>query len=152
MEQIYLETTGVYRALGFDVSPHWIGPLSLLDASAPEPLHVSEMAAAMKVSQPTMTQTVRGLINAGLIAAGRDKEDARKRPLSLTEKGRKAVEELRPLWEAFEQVGHELDEEVDGLIQRLDALELAMAERSVEERVLARYHERVGAKKDRGTS
>ncbi len=144
MEHIQLQTTSIYRTLGYDVSPHWMGPLSLLDAAAPEPLHVSEMASAMKVSQPTMTQTVRGLVNAGLIEAGRDREDARKRPLSLTAKGRATVEELRPLWDAFEEVGFEIDQEVGGLIKRLDALEVVLAERSVEDRVLERYRGQAG--------
>ncbi len=63
------------------------------------PLSVSHLAERMGTDRTTLTRNLRVLEQDGLIA-GHAGEDARVRLLSLTTKGRKALERARPYWQA----------------------------------------------------
>jgi DNA-binding MarR family transcriptional regulator len=73
--------------------------LSELERRASEPPTVSELAEILTMERSALGQTLGTLEGDGLVSFGRDKRDARRRPVRLTQAGRKAVARGRPYWE-----------------------------------------------------
>jgi DNA-binding MarR family transcriptional regulator len=73
--------------------------LSELERRTSEPPTVSELAEILVIERSALGQTLRTLEIDGLVALGHDQRDGRRRPISLTPAGRKAVSRGRPYWE-----------------------------------------------------
>lgn len=67
--------------------------LSILDREGPQ--RVGTLAAAVRVSQPALTQISQHLEEQGLISKGADPADARASVLSITDEGRIAISDWR---------------------------------------------------------
>jgi DNA-binding MarR family transcriptional regulator len=74
------------------VAPHQFSVLARLEERPSTP---KELAAIEKVSAPSMTRTVSGLVEAGLVARADDPTDGRQVILSLTPDGRRAIRDIR---------------------------------------------------------
>lgn len=59
------------------------------------PIRLGELAARERVAAPSMTRTVSGLVEAGLLHRAGDPQDGRSYLLSITDRGRHFLEELR---------------------------------------------------------
>ena len=59
------------------------------------PIRLGELAARERVAAPSMTRTVSGLVEAGLLHRAGDPQDGRSYLLSITEYGRGFIEALR---------------------------------------------------------
>ena len=65
--------------------------------SAPNhPIVASQLAAALNVSRPNITNLLNLLTEKKLISQGRDKGDCRKKPLALTAEGWTLLEKMQP--------------------------------------------------------
>lgn len=73
--------------------------LSELERRASEPPTVSELAEILVIERSALGQTLRTLVKDGLVVLGRDRGDSRRRPVRLTDAGRKAAVLARPYWE-----------------------------------------------------
>jgi DNA-binding MarR family transcriptional regulator len=73
--------------------------LAELERRASEPPTVGELAEILTMERSALGQTLRTLESAGLVALDRDERDGRRRPVRLTQAGRKAVVRGRPYWE-----------------------------------------------------
>ena len=100
-------------------------PAAVLDLLAARgPMTTAELAARRGVRHQTMAATVKELVDAGLLDAGADPDDARKKILTVTQAGQTAIEADRRqrvglLAAAMDQV---LDEDEQRVLAR--ALEL----------------------------
>ena len=74
------------------VPPHQFSVLARLEEAPRTP---KELAASEKVSAPSMTRTVAGLVEAGLVARADDPTDGRQVILSLTADGRRTIRDIR---------------------------------------------------------
>ena len=74
------------------VAPHQFSVLVRLEEQVRTP---KELAAIEKVSAPSMTRTVAGLVEAGLVALSDDPTDGRQVILSLTPEGRTTIRDIR---------------------------------------------------------
>ena len=74
------------------VAPHQFSVLARLEEAPRTP---KELAAFEKVSAPSMTRTVAGLVEGGLVARADDPTDGRQVILSLTPEGRRTIREIR---------------------------------------------------------
>ena len=74
------------------VAPHQFSVLARLEERPSTP---KELAAIEKVSAPSMTRTVAGLVEAGLVARADDPTDGRQVILSLTPEGRTTIRDIR---------------------------------------------------------
>jgi DNA-binding MarR family transcriptional regulator len=74
------------------VPPHQFSVLVRLEERPSTP---KELAFIEKVSAPSMTRTVAGLVAAGLVARAGDPTDGRSVILSLTPEGRRTIREIR---------------------------------------------------------
>ena len=82
------------------IPPHQFSVLARLDKADATP---SELAEAEKVSAPSMTRTVAGLVEAGLVTRAAHPGDRRAVVLSLTGSGRELLTQIkarRDLWMA----------------------------------------------------
>lgn len=134
-DRIDREAAAVYAARGFAFEQRWYGTLSLLDERGP--LSVSEIASALNVTHVAVSQVRQSLAAAGLIDTVPDPQDGRRRALTLTAKGLAFVGEIRPLWEALEAVGAQINREADDPAAALDRLERALNRMSIGQRIEA---------------
>ncbi len=74
------------------VAPHQFSVLARLEEAPRTP---KELAAFEKVSAPSMTRTVAGLVEGGLVARADDPTDGRQVILSLTPEGRRTIRDIR---------------------------------------------------------
>jgi DNA-binding MarR family transcriptional regulator len=74
------------------VAPHQFSVLARLEEKPRTP---KELAAFEKVSAPSMTRTVAGLVEAGLVARADDPTDGRQVILSLSPEGRRTIRDIR---------------------------------------------------------
>lgn len=66
------------------------------------PLTVSELAAGLRIAQPTATVMAQRMQSAGLLERWIDPEDARRVTLTLTPRGRGAAQAVRRVWQQTE--------------------------------------------------
>jgi DNA-binding MarR family transcriptional regulator len=104
---------GVFRALldlGDDLTLNQLRVLFRLYYR--QSLTMSDIAAALGVSQPTATGVIDRLVDRGLVARTIDKEDRRRVVVVLTEYGRQRVQTIRCAgadiaWKAIERLERE---------------------------------------------
>jgi DNA-binding MarR family transcriptional regulator len=89
------------------------------------PIRLGELAARERVAAPSMTRTVSGLVEAGLLHRAGDPQDGRSFLLSMTERGLRFLEELRSGRNAAlaQGISHLSEHEVEVLRDALPVLE-----------------------------
>jgi DNA-binding MarR family transcriptional regulator len=125
----------LYAAHGIAFEQRWLGTLDLLSSHGP--LTVGELASALGISHPSVSQTRDSLAKAGLIGWEPDESDGRRRGLRLTDEGADLVRRLRPLWQALDDAAVQLDRDAGQAMAGLRALEEAQKQRSLYERASA---------------
>ncbi len=99
-DQIMKEIIIIYKELNVDFDPYHMPIFKLV--SEQDKLSVSEISTLLKVTQPAVTQYSNNLLKKGLIVSKTNKEDKRKREISLTDKGLKVLEDLKPVWKIID--------------------------------------------------
>jgi MarR family transcriptional regulator, organic hydroperoxide resistance regulator len=133
-ERIDREARAVYKHAGIDFEQRWVGVLILLIER--RAITVGELAEALGITQPSVSQTLRSLQAAKLVAARTDPRDPRRRLQSLTEAGLQLVEKARPVWEALMEAARDLDREGIDLVTPLAQIERELDKKSLHERAL----------------
>jgi DNA-binding MarR family transcriptional regulator len=89
------------------------------------PIRLGELAARERVAAPSMTRTVSGLVEAGLLHRAGDPQDGRSFLLSITDRGLRFLEELRSVRNATlaQGISHLTGQEVEVLRAALPVLE-----------------------------
>jgi DNA-binding MarR family transcriptional regulator len=122
-----------YTSLGLPFRPRFYPVFQRLLQDGPAT--VSQIALASGATQPAATQTINELKHLGLIAVEAG-DDRRERRVTLTAKGTKMADELRPFWLAVERAAAALDDELPaGLRATLKAALAALERRSFGERI-----------------
>ena len=135
-ERIDREAAAVYARDGVRFEQRWMSVLRLL--SERDGLSVRDIAEALVITHPSVSQTRRSLQDAGLVADAPDPADARRRILRLTEDGAAFVARVRPVWQALMEAAIELDHEAGDVIGPLNRLDEALARRSLYDRAVDR--------------
>lgn len=134
-ERIDREARAVYKRAGIDFEQRWVGVLILLMER--RAVTVGELAEALGIRQPSVSQTLRSLQAAKLVSARTDPRDPRRRIQSLTEAGLQLVEKARPVWEALMEAARDLDREGIDIVTPLAQIERELDKKSLYERALA---------------
>jgi MarR family transcriptional regulator, organic hydroperoxide resistance regulator len=145
-ERIDREARAVYKHAGIDFEQRWVGVLILL--SERRELTVGELAEALGITQPSVSQTLRSLQAAKLVVAQTDPRDPRRRIQALTEAGLQLVEKARPVWEALMEAARDLDRAGIDIVTPLNQIERELDRKPLLERALG-YLNRTLAKRDR---
>lgn len=138
-ERLDRDVSKLYSGADANFEPRWYPVVTLL--AEEEPLSVTEIAATLGLSHPAVSQVVSQLTKEGLVKATPDKNDERRRLLTLTAKAHNLRQDLEPLWGAIGSATKELiDEEAPGLLTLLGELDKALNKKSLGDRV----HEHLG--------
>ena len=106
-ERLQAETARFLQQGGIDL-PQGVWPL-LVTLDRDGPLTIGELAAALGVSQPGITRSIRQLEAAGIVEAVRDGGDQRRKPVTITGKGAGILERTqRELWPHVEAAVRQL--------------------------------------------
>lgn len=135
-ERIDGDGTRIYAVRGVVFEQRWFGVLNQMILKGPTT--VGEIAAAMRITHVSVSQSCRSLEKAGIIRSAPDPADARRRTLSLTPAGDALVERLTPLWAAFNAAAAELNDEAGNAVAALDRLDDALARKSIFDRISER--------------
>jgi DNA-binding MarR family transcriptional regulator len=122
-----------YTSLGLPFRPRFYPVFQRLLQDGPAT--VSQIALASGATQPAATQTINELKHLELITVEAG-DDRRERRVTLTAKGMKMADELRPFWLAVERAAAALDDELPaGLRATLEAALAALERCSFGERI-----------------
>jgi len=105
-DHLKAEATRIYHANGIAFNDSWF--LLALVLSTREGISVTEVADAFGISHAAVSQMAAAMERKGLVFGAQDEADKRRTLLYLTEEGRSAVDELRPIWEAIGECTREL--------------------------------------------
>jgi MarR family transcriptional regulator, organic hydroperoxide resistance regulator len=145
-ERIDREARSVYKHIGLDFEQRWVGVLILLIER--RAMTVGELAQALGITQPSVSQTLRSLQTAKLVVAQQDPHDPRRRIQSLTKAGSAFVEKARPVWEALMEAARDLDRAGIDIVTPLAQIERELDKKSLYERALG-YLSAVTTNRDR---
>ena len=135
-ERLDRDSTRVYSALGIHFEQRWFGLLNQILLNGP--MTVTDIAAALRVSHVSVSQSRRALEAAGLVDSLNDQNDARRRLIHLTPKGQALVIDLAPLWQALADSAEELNAEAGNIVTLLDLLDDALDNQSLFDRAIHR--------------
>ena len=136
-ERMQGDVVRVAERAGLAVQPGQYPLLATLDRYGPHT--VGELTQALAVSQPSVTRSVAGLVEMGLVAVSRVHRDQRQKTVSLTEAGAAAVEKSKLMvWPRIEAAVAGMTDGLSGsLLDQIAALEDMLAERPLDQRALA---------------
>ena len=144
-ERIDREARSVYKHVGIDFEQRWVGVLLLLVERGSST--VGELADTLRITQPSVSQTLRSLQAAKLVATRRDPRDPRRRIQSLTQAGLELVGKARPVWEALMEAARDLDRAGIDIVTPLAQIERELDEKSLLDRALG-YLRRAPTQRD----
>jgi DNA-binding MarR family transcriptional regulator len=130
------DSVRVYAALGISFEQRWFGVLNQL--AIKQSATVGELAAALKITHASVSQTRQSLEEAGIVASQPDPADARRKKLVLTAAGKRLVNKLRPIWKAFDEAALALNEEAGDAVVALNRLDDALERQSIFDRIMER--------------
>ena len=133
-ERLDRDATRLYTAQNIRFEQRWYGVLNQLVLNGP--MSIGDIAQALCITHVSVSQASRSLEAAGIIASAASTEDARRRELSLTQKGDALVAQLSPLWLALNRVAEDLNAEAGDVVKLLDRLDDALTQKSLFQRVI----------------
>ncbi|MFY7888032.1 MAG: MarR family winged helix-turn-helix transcriptional regulator [Spirosomataceae bacterium] len=123
----------VYRYYGIDFQPKWF-PLFYYLAQKGE-AGIMEIAEGLHVTHPAVIQNAKELEKKGLIVSTKSTEDARKRNLTLSDKGKELLPQLQTIWQQIKAMNSELiDTREHNILIALKEIEDVWEEKSFIER------------------
>lgn len=135
-EAIDRDATRAYATIGTRFEQRWFGVLNQLALNGP--MTVSELAAALRITRASVSQSRQSLEDAGIIETEEHPLDARQRHLALTKAGSKLIRRLKPLWRAMNDAALEVDAEAGNAVAALDRLDEVLARQSLFDRIVKR--------------
>ena len=136
-DRLYHSGERLYEMAGLDFHPRWFMIVSRLNDADGEALPITTIADDLGVTHPGIINLVRDMESKGIVTSVKDKNDARKRGIRLTSKGKKLVSELDPVWSAFTAATQELFEELDcDLITVINRMETLLNKEDFSRRVM----------------
>ena len=96
METLLRAAEEIYEARGLEFRARWASTYQLLQSEGP--LAVGQLAERLRLTHPGVIGITDEMMTGGIIDAVRDPEDARRRMLALTAKGKRMSVELHEIW------------------------------------------------------
>ena len=100
-------------------------------------MSVVELAAEIGYTHPSTITLLKELEKEKLIRSKKDKQDERKRLLQLSDKGKKLVEQMQPVWEIIIAAITELTDTQNNLMKAIVEVEQQLKDQSFFERAKA---------------
>ncbi len=104
---------------------------------------IVEASEFLGLTQPCISQLSKELIKKEWVGASPDKNDLRRKILSLTNKGKRRFKKMEPVRTAVRAAAISLCEEVElNFYQAIQQFEKALTKKSLYQRTLEQYHEK----------
>src|SRR5688500_8626714 len=141
MEALLRTAQDVYDARGLEFRSRWASTFQLLHAGSP--LAVGEIATRLRLTRPGVIGITNEMISAGIVRAVRDEDDARRRMIALSPKGRRMAPELFRVWKELGSAQRDrfLAAGCD-ILPILDKVDDGLERRSLAEEVIERLADR----------
>ena len=134
-EQIRKDGFLVYKENGINFEPKWFPVIYTLHLKPV--LSVVELANEIGYTHPSTITLLKELEKEKLIRSKKDKHDERKRLLQLSEKGKKLVEQMQPVWGIIIAAITELTDTQNNLMKAIVEVEQQLQQKSFFERAKA---------------
>jgi len=122
----------IYKANGINFEPKWFPVIYTLHHKPL--LSVVELAAEIGYTHPSTITLLKELEKEKLIRSKKDKNDERKRLLQLSDKGKKLVEQMQPVWQIIIAAITEITDTQNNLMKAIDEVEQQLQDKSFFER------------------
>jgi DNA-binding MarR family transcriptional regulator len=133
-EQLQQDVARLYNELEVDFEPKWFAMLYALYNNGV--MSVNELAAMLRVTHPAIVQFTGQMQKAKLVQTVKDKNDARRKLVKLTEKGKSTYEKITPVLKKIEKATKGLiDETGVDMLNVLGLMEEKLEEKNMYERV-----------------
>ncbi len=130
----------VYREMEVEFEPKWFTMLYALYHN--QTMSVVELSTLLRLTHPAIIQFAEQMQERKLLTQIRDKNDARKKMITLTEKGRKTFEKIEPVLHEIELANRDfLRESGTDLLGTIERMERLLDEKSMYRRVNERLNE-----------
>ncbi len=140
-DQLYTGVDASYRAAGIELSSRCFPLLFLLRDNGPTSITV--LAGQIGQTHPVVVQLGNKLLADGLVTAGADPNDERRRLLALSEQGAALLTRMAPLWkDVLAAVDTATDNGTGALLGMLERIESALQATPFGERIAARRRAR----------
>jgi len=131
-EQIRKDGFLVYKEHGINFEPKWFPVIYTLHLRPI--LSVVELATEIGYSHPSTITLLKELEKEKLIRSRKDKHDERKRLLQLSDKGKRLVEQMQPVWGVIIAAVTELTDTQNNLLKAIVEVEQQLQQKSFFER------------------
>ncbi len=131
-DRIRKDGVEIYKANGVDFEPKWFPVIYTLHMKTL--LSVVEIAEEIGYTHPSTISLLKELEEKKLIKSARDKADSRRRMVQLTEKGKKLVSSIQPVWTIIIAATADLIDTQNNLMQAIIEVEEQFARKSFLER------------------
>ncbi|MET1056899.1 MAG: MarR family winged helix-turn-helix transcriptional regulator [Pedobacter sp.] len=131
-EQIRKDGFLVYKEHGINFEPKWFPVIYTLHLKPI--LSVVELATEIGYSHPSTITLLKELEKEKLIRSRKDKHDERKRLLQLSDKGKRLVEQMQPVWGVIIAAVTELTDTQNNLLKAIVEVEQQLQQKSFFER------------------
>ncbi|MDR6782068.1 DNA-binding MarR family transcriptional regulator [Pedobacter africanus] len=131
-EQLRKDGFELYKAHDIDFEPKWFPVIYTLHFKPV--LSVVELAAEIGYTHPSTISLLKELEKEKLIRSKKDKQDERKRLILLTEKGKKLLFRMQPVWQIMIEALTELTDTSNNLMKAITEVEAQLKAKSFLER------------------
>ena len=140
-DKLMSDALDVYKHMGQDIQPKWFTLMSLLYEK--KSVSIVEASEFLGLTQPCISQFSKELIKKEWVMASPDKNDLRRKILSLTNKGKRRFKKMEPVRKAVRAAANSLCQEVEhDFYQAIKQFEKALTKKSLYQRTLEQYHEK----------
>lgn len=137
-DRFYAAADEVYQNCGAGIESRWFPLMRYLWELGPAT--VTDVAGAIGQTHSAVSQLADKLVRAGVLKRRNDPADGRRSLLVLTDKGRRSMAGLGPVWAAIRQgVRDSLGREGANLLKALDACERALDKQPIVGKILVRH-------------
>ena len=136
-ERLQKDASRIYKERSMDIEARWFPVLYALKQESP--LAVTALAEALRLTHPAINQIAGDMSRRGLLKSKRDSRDERRRLLSLTVKGQKALKDVEQIWK---EISHETSRILkiagNDMLAALENIENILDQKSMYERITER--------------
>jgi DNA-binding MarR family transcriptional regulator len=133
-ERLSQDVSKIYKESDVDFEAKWYLILELLNRR--KTLAITEISESLELSHAAVVQFVDQMSDRKLIKSSADKNDARKRLVSLSAGGKKILSQLEPILAVIKEENSKWIQEADSnILGVLDQLEAALDKKSMYHRV-----------------
>lgn len=135
-DRLMADASQVYKNCGHEIQPKWFALLALLNTR--NEVSIVDASEQLGLTQPAISQFVKELIKEELVTTAPSLKDSRRKFITLTEKGKLSIENMRIMWKSVDLAAKQLcDESGSDFFDSVKRFEKALSKSSLSQRTAA---------------